>query len=171
MKKNQFNRPLISKFPKTQTEPWKSERKWNDPRGKRLIVWMHSGGGRSALSGHSTAFDRRPVSVDSSRMMKYSINVFVRITKTRFIHGDYPIIGSSYSWMLCVLWKNDTTAALHKAKDERTWIIIQYYSKTWIHASVLVYTNIQEFKKPVVGLSVCRMSHKDDFVLFKCIQI
>ncbi len=72
----------------------------------------------------------------------------------------YQSIGSSYSWMLCVLWKNDTTAALHKDKDERTWIIIQYYSKTWIHASVLVYTNIQELKKPVVGLSVSRMSQR-----------
>lgn len=33
-----------------------------------------------------TGFDRRLVSVDSSSMMKYSSNVFVRITKTCFIH-------------------------------------------------------------------------------------
>lgn len=90
----------ISAFLKIQTV---AERGGEMTLSERLLLFfclIHSSRGLSSLSAHSTSVQRLAaqlhqrrhriwpplVSVDSGRMMKYSSNVFVRITKTCFVH-------------------------------------------------------------------------------------
>lgn len=91
MKKNQVQQTSFFKVSKRATEPWKSERKWNAPRWRaadpvvdlcRYTAHLFNDLQPNCIKDDA-GFDRRLVSVDSSRMMKYSSNVFCQNNKDK----------------------------------------------------------------------------------------